>query len=675
MALNYRKDIDGIRAIAVLAVILFHAFPTIIQGGYIGVDIFFVISGFLISSIIFHQIANKQFSWTTFYIQRINRIVPALTLILLSALIGGYFLLFADEYQNLSKHILGSTFFLNNFMLWKESGYFDTSSDFKPLLHLWSLGIEEQFYLIWPLFIILIWSQKSKPIIAIIFIIALSFIINILGSTHHAISTFYLPMSRFWELGIGGVIAYTSTFALPSLEIHVHSIRFYPLLLNVSSILCLSVLLGAVFYFKTNMIYPGWAALLPTLCTAVLLCTNTSWVNQKILSKPGLTLVGIISYPLYLWHWELLSFAHIIYSGTLPYLLTVVLLAISFCCAVATYQFIEKPIRFSLKGKKYAPLTAKISALCLLSIGCLAFMIYSQQGLESRTLAQEKKSFTDELNSFEHFKSQVHPCEVSNQKAKTLGWCLQTKEGIPNKVIWGDSHADHLLPGLSKYATNDNWLLLGQSSCPPLSGVKGFWVGFKDTCANANSIALQTIIDNPAIDTVILASLGPFYISDTGYAAQHLGQYAPSAFVLEEAKSTDRSKNKADIFYDGLNRTINILQGAGKKVVLFQDVPELPFMPTRCFKRPLAPYKPCFLAKNEVLKRQKDYQYLLAKLQKSHPGVLLFNPLEYMCNQQSCFLSYKQHVLYRDSHHLSVTGSHFIGKKLLAWIGQQPQVA
>jgi peptidoglycan/LPS O-acetylase OafA/YrhL len=673
MKLNYRKDIDGIRALAVLSVVFFHAFPKLIPGGYIGVDIFFVLSGYLISNIIFHQVENKQFSWTAFYINRINRIFPALIVILISALISGYFLLFSDEYQNLNKHILGSTFFLNNIMLWKESGYFDVTSDFKPLLHLWSLGIEEQFYLVWPLIIVLIWHKNLKPFSTLLIIIFISFLINILGAAHHGIATFYLPGSRFWELGLGGIIAYTSSFYARDPNRISTPKNHYNILFNVLSILSIITLLIGIFYFKSTFIYPGWAALLPTLCTGILLCTPTSWVNSKLLTKPFLTFIGIISYPLYLWHWELLSFARIVLSGALSNLLTIVLLIISFCLAWLTYRFVEKPIRFSLKGKKYAPVTANILGLSLLSIGGVAFMIYEQHGLESRNIAQVKKLFYKDIENFEHYRNNVFPCEVANQKAKNLGWCTQTQKGTPNKVIWGDSHADHLLPGLIKNAPHDNWLLLGQSSCPPLLNVQGFWTGFKDTCVKANKIALQTILKSPSIDTVVLASLGPFYISDQGYAADHIGKYAPSGFILRSEKNPNAVKNKADVFYEGLDLTIQQLLKSGKKIILFQDIPEIPFMPTLCLHRPLAPNRPCLIKKNDVLIRQKEYKEILSKLKVKYPEILVFNPMEYMCNKQNCQITYKHHLLYRDSHHLSIAGSQYIGNKLVHWIKQQPE--
>lgn len=673
MALNYRRDIDGMRAIAILAVLFFHAFPSIAPGGFIGVDVFFVISGFLISSIIFQQITKGQFRWTTFYIKRINRLFPALIIVLLSALIAGYFLLFAEEYQNLSKHILGSSFFLNNFLLWKEAGYFDVNNEFKPLLHLWSLGIEEQFYLVWPLFILMLWNKKFNPLMTILLMITLSFLLNLLSVTHHSIATFYLPLTRFWELGLGSVIAYRGLFHVNS-HTELQKLATKSTLLNLLSGASLFILLFTIVSFKSTLSYPGWAALLPTGCTAVLLCTQGTWVNRSLLTRPFLTWIGLISYPLYLWHWELLSFAHIILSGTPPYFLTFILLIISVVLAWLTYRFIEKPIRCSIRGKQYASVSAHCSVLLLLSLGGMSAMVYINHGLESRTLAQTQKKLHADMTHFERYRAKIYPCDVTNKSAKTLDWCLQTHMGTPNKVIWGDSHADHLLPGLLHHDRQNNWLLLGQSSCPPLMNTLGFWIGFKDTCSHTNEIALETILTMPSIDTVVLASLGPFYISNHGYAMQHLKQYSPKQFILQ-SKNKDTGKDKATVFYEGLEMTINQLRAAGKQVILFQDTPEIPFMPDRCLHRPLAPHTPCYVSKKNILERQKNYKALLVKLKAKYPDILVFNSIDVLCPQQDCPLFRKHHLIYRDSHHLSIAGSQYIGSHFLEWVKQQQTLA
>lgn len=205
---KYRPDIDGLRALAVLSVVAFHAFPSWIKGGFIGVDVFFVISGYLISTIIFESLERDAFSFSEFYARRIKRIFPALLLVLLSCLVFGWFVLLSPEYKQLSKHVASSAGFIQNLVLWSESGYFDNTAATKPLLHLWSLGVEEQFYIVWPLLLWVAWKRNFNFLIIIILVAVISYYLNIVGVKKDSIATFYSPLTRFWELLSGGFLAH-----------------------------------------------------------------------------------------------------------------------------------------------------------------------------------------------------------------------------------------------------------------------------------------------------------------------------------------------------------------------------------------------------------------------------------------------------------------------------------
>lgn len=209
---KYRPDVDGLRAIAVLAVVFFHAFPNVIKGGFIGVDVFFVISGYLISTIIFENLDRGSFSFSEFYARRIKRIFPALILVLVACFTFGWFVLLADEYKQLGKHIAAGAGFISNIVFWNEAGYFDNAAHTKPLLHLWSLGIEEQFYILWPLVLWFAWKRKFNLLtITILFAIA-SFALNVKGVKQDAVATFYSPQTRFWELLSGSLLAWTTLY-------------------------------------------------------------------------------------------------------------------------------------------------------------------------------------------------------------------------------------------------------------------------------------------------------------------------------------------------------------------------------------------------------------------------------------------------------------------------------
>src|ERR1700722_12142973 len=206
--LGYRPDIDGLRAVAVLAVIGFHAFPAWIRGGFVGVDVFFVISGYLISTILLAGMEHGSFRFAQFYIRRIRRIFPSLIVVLLACMAAGWFLLFSFEYKALGKHVAGSAAFVSNFVLWNEAGYFDKAAATKPLLHIWSLGIEEQFYIVWPLLLYLVWKRKAATLALLVLLLAFSFTFNVMSSDQAA--DFYSPLTRFWELMAGAVLAYLS---------------------------------------------------------------------------------------------------------------------------------------------------------------------------------------------------------------------------------------------------------------------------------------------------------------------------------------------------------------------------------------------------------------------------------------------------------------------------------
>ena len=282
---RYRPDIDGLRALAILTVIGFHAFPSWFKGGFIGVDIFFVISGYLISTIIFGSLRRDAFSFVEFYIRRIKRIFPALLLVLIATLAFGWFVLFADEYRQLGKHVAGGAGFISNFILWNESGYFDNAAETKPLLHLWSLGVEEQFYIVWPLLLWLAWKKRFNFLATAIVVAVISFALNIVEVRTDADAAFYSPQTRFWELMAGSVLAYTHIdyrhlFANFNDRLDarwrsiVHSRRTASggdALRNLISFLGIVLVAAGVMLIGKGFHFPGWWAILPTAGAALII--------------------------------------------------------------------------------------------------------------------------------------------------------------------------------------------------------------------------------------------------------------------------------------------------------------------------------------------------------------------------------------------------------------------
>ncbi len=347
----YRPDIDGLRAVAVMSVLIFHAFPSVLPGGFVGVDVFFIISGFLITGILLNEFDNKTFSFREFYARRIKRLYPALLLMLTACLIYGYFVLLPGEFAQLAKHTTASSLFINNYTLYSEVGYFDNAAETKPLLHLWSLGIEEQFYLVWPFALFIVFRLKLPLSRLIGGATLISFALNIYYSYKKPTYCFFMPYTRFWELLLGASLAYAQRYHYAIIQQKFNKVadlsRFLSVdrLQNVMGLMGITlILLSCVLLNKTDR-FPGFWGLLPTTGSLlIILAGRQSWLNSTILSSPIAVGIGLISYPLYLWHWPLLTFPRLI-DGKISVTFTLFLLATSFALAYLTYKLPEKSIR------------------------------------------------------------------------------------------------------------------------------------------------------------------------------------------------------------------------------------------------------------------------------------------------------------------------------------------
>jgi peptidoglycan/LPS O-acetylase OafA/YrhL len=393
---NYRPDIDGMRAIAVLAVVANHAFPGRLPGGFIGVDVFFVISGFLISTIIFENLDSGTFTFREFYSRRIRRIFPALIITLVGVLVLGWLLLISEELTQLGKHVAAGAAFLSNFVLQGEAGYFDSSSETKPLLHLWSLGIEEQFYIAWPLILWFAWKRQINLLTITLLLAFASFYLNVQGVKTDPISTFYLPHTRFWELMTGSALAWVTIYLKESklgfrlaIDRLLNRIVFRNprepderTLRNFIAIAGSSLLIFGFLVFDKSTTYPGISALIPVLGSLLLIYAGpAAWINQKLLSNKILVWFGLISFPLYLWHWPLISFVWIIEGGVPPTVTRALAVLVAIVLAWATKVFIEQPFRF---GKERIRLKVLILCLSLSMIGFTGLLLNQSHLAKSR---------------------------------------------------------------------------------------------------------------------------------------------------------------------------------------------------------------------------------------------------------------------------------------------------
>lgn len=662
---KYRPDIDGLRAVAVLSVVAFHAFPNWLKGGFIGVDIFFVISGFLISTIIFENLDRGTFSFAEFYARRIKRIFPALLLVLIASFSFGWFVLLADEYKQLGKHIAAGAGFVSNFVLWNESGYFDNAAYTKPLLHLWSLGIEEQFYIVWPLFLWLSHKRRFNLLFLSIITAFASFYLNIKHVETDSVADFYSPQTRFWELMSGSILAwitlYKPSFSADTaigLDRWLSKIIFSDprdndgtTLVNAISTLGIMLLFYGFWRIDKDLGFPGKWATIPVLGTVmVILAGSQSWVNRNILSHRILVWFGLISFPLYLWHWPLLSLSRVVAGQDPSQGLRIAVVSLSIVLAWLTYKLIERPIRFGKCGK----LKVTILTLLMVTVGFTGYSTYERNGLQFRTIAKQAQDF-DYTPGFVGYTT----CNTPDLKVAgiTLDYCLTSKTQAANAAIIGDSHAEDKFHGLVALDRENNWMLIGNPSCPPVSDVsvegdqKGCQVKFK--------VIIDYIIKNKKINNVVLSYFGN-YFKTTAYAADHIRDKVGPQDV--KISSSIFSGDRQELFYDGLNSTIKRLIGNGKTVTLFIDVPELPFMPKDCFRDKL---KKCEVPRKEVMTRQAEMRNMISRLKTENPGLKIFDPIDLICGEDECSYKRDDIIIYKDSHHLTPRGSNLFAKRYI----------
>ena len=625
---SYRPDIDGLRALAVMLVVIYHAFPALLPGGFIGVDIFFVISGYLISSIIFKSLANEQFSFVDFYMRRIRRIFPALFLVLATTYVLGWHTLPAAEYQQLGKHIAAGAAFVANFALWSESGYFDADAISKPLLHLWSLGIEEQFYIVWPLLLWAVWRLPGKRLMALTAVaLAASFAANLWTIERDLVAVFYSPLSRFWELLAGAVLA--------GVALH-QGQRFTAPGGRQAKLRSLAgglLLLVGVCLISDGDRFPGWWALLPTGGAVLLIAAGPAgWLNRYLLSARPVVWVGLISFPLYLWHWPLLSFLRTTVSpepGT-GFLLVAVLLAI--ILAGLTYRLIEKPIRASRHGKRLAGGLLALVAL----VGFLGYNAYVRAGLQFRSIAKATELPAYDWRSGYRYGRCFLSGEAGSSPLFAEECAAADGSERPLIMVWGDSHSASLYPGIAALAEEQGYRVAqySTSGCPP---VLDFAVDNRPECMRMNADTFARI---PSLrpDLVLLVGHWSIYDGKDGWS-----------LLPDELLAATISKLKAS----GVRRIVlvgHLPTFKGGKPSIARN-----FFIAGKADRTLVGFNAWIRSDDERIRE-------LAK----RTDVGYFSPLELLCNEQGCLISTLPDrfvPLAWDSSHLTEEGSILLARK------------
>ena len=626
---KYRPDIDGLRAIAVMSVVLFHAFPGRLPGGFTGVDVFFIISGYLISTIIYGSLERNTFSFTEFYARRIKRIFPALLLVLVSCYAFGWFTLFADEFGQLGKHIAGGAGFISNFVLWDESGYFDTTSDIKPLLHLWSLGIEEQFYIFWPFILWAAWKVRINTLVTTLIILAASFYLNIINVNAYPTEAFYFPQSRAWELLSGSVLAY--------LTIHGYTKYIGMTLRNIMSAAGIA-LLAYGFYFVTNSGFPGWQAIIPCLGAVLLIMAGQqAWFNSNVLSSKPFVWLGLISFPLYLWHWPLLTFPRIINSGPVTYDIRIMAVIASILLAAITFHFVEKPLRKSKWHYKTVSLT-----IAMILVGAIGYLTYSHGGLTSRSTVVSAKNINAQMvatTGWPYAKNETCLTRYPFKDANDYAWwfCMTNNDAPPSIVIIGNSFANHLYPGIVDAFPSETVLSIGVCD-PTFKRLPQYPV---DPCSSDRPLKQAELIDS--------------IIKNSGTVKT----------VIIDGLYTFPNEEYVNILKD----RIEYMEKLGIKVVLFVPHVMLDYNIRGCFARPLkTPQRDCIISNDKNIAALNGFSKRMMPITSTMKNVHIFNQNETFCTDKGCYMIVDGLPAFRDEYyHYSEHASKKVGERFKEW--------
>ena len=619
---KYRPDIDGLRAFAVLTVVAFHAFPGWVKGGFIGVDVFFVISGYLISTIIFENLDRGTFSFSEFYVRRIKRIFPALFLVLLTCCIFGWFGLLDNEYKQLGKHIAAGSSFISNIVSWNEAGYFDNAADTKPLLHLWSLGIEEQFYIFWPPLVWLGWKQKFNLLKITILIGFVSLILNIKGISQDAVATFYSPATRFWELLAGSILSYSILYK------HILPENFSSTKSNIIAILGFMIITCSTFILSKDYSFPGWLAILPVLGTLLIISAgNKSIINSKILSNKFAVWIGLISFPLYLWHWPLLSFARLVVGVTPGRTIRIVVVLASVLLAWLTYISLERHIRFA-KGNKY------VLMLLLFGFSTAGFGVYifANDGLIKRDAVQNsgfnaavREQFVGPLWKYTNNSACLN--EYLFKDSDKLAWwfCMKSDNHKPTLIILGNSHANQLYPGFVNNNNLKHHSILSIGTCD-FAGTENYDGDRNSPCFGKRITEQAKFIENIIQNNNSIK----FAIIDG------LNRSPDSAYITR------------------LQKNITNYESKGVQVILFTPHIMPGFDTKACFTTPLRrKAKDCSFPLSDRKKLYADFKSVIESLKQTNPKTLVFEQNAIFCEKNKCSYIRNGMPLHRDEGHTS----------------------
>jgi peptidoglycan/LPS O-acetylase OafA/YrhL len=646
-ALPYRKDIDALRGVSVLLVVIYHAFPGLAPGGFVGVDIFFVISGYLITSIIIASFQNNNFTLKEFYSRRIKRLFPALFIVLLVSMVIGWLILYPDEYKQLAYHVKYSAIYFLNFKLIDEIGYFDVESIYKPVLHLWTLSVEEQYYVLWPLLLLIIFKQQLvKPIQVIILVAIASFLANVYYINIHPEDVYLHTATRVWQLAAGSILG----IYLINKNLSENRVFFY--------IGVMLILISALF-INERLAYPGWYALLPTLGALCFIYANVSLKQWG-----GMVEIGLISYPLYLWHWVVISFLYI-YLGTTPGALELLFAVIlSFVLAFLTYRYIER-LRYIKR-----PIVPVVLFISVISVGIAGTYVEKSDGLPDRSHLDYLEKYAVEFARTPLIDDQCDSYAENLLGGKRLfNYCRSSNLDAQKYIaIIGDSHAHAIFPVIADEANRYKYgtLLLANSSCPPY---KGFIWGKNDHeregCKKRIKQILSILESDSRIQKVFITTRGPVYIH-----GEVEGEFTRERVEKSLEAVSKHEKLSYESFYQGFAATLEIISDIDsvKNVYYLLENPELDFLPKDTVRRPFDRWGITVQkSKMEVdlyLLRMSKYRDVVKRVAEEYKLLEYIDPMPLLCDLEYCISFKSGNFLYADDDHYSLFGSKYIAENI-----------
>jgi peptidoglycan/LPS O-acetylase OafA/YrhL len=666
--LAYRPDIDGLRAIAVCAVVLYHASPEWLPGGFLGVDIFFVISGYLITSIIAAEMRAGTYTLAGFYERRVRRILPALLLVLAVTSAAAYLLLLPDDLKQYAKSVLATLGFVANHHFFLQTGYFAGPADTLPLLHTWSLAVEEQFYIVWPLLLAFLHRRLPGRIVGVIVALAIaSLALQLVAARHWPEAAFFFAPMRAWQLLIGCYLALAASGGPRSRAGA-----------DAASLVGLALVLAGLVHIPAGLREAGLAAIGPCLGAALLIWSSANGPSRagRLLSLGPVVLVGLVSYSLYLWHWPLFALARYRLDRDLTGLETVAAIFAALLLALATWRLVERPFRRRRDGIPFARVLGLVAAAAL-PLAALSLLATTSKGMPWRWPGEVREL----LAKAEIYGLSGQRCLDRAPDDISLRGVCRLNDGAGDRrrmLVWGDSHAESLIPVLATLAKdNGNPLWYGaRSACPPLqdSASPSHPKLGGESCKRMNALLLDFALRSPLDDVVLIARWNYYAAGPEPFGVDR----GTTPMILVDDVERGSAAGNAGIVERGLRKTIAPLVAAGRRVFVVLQVPYTGIdTPAYLAKHALPSPGITRLPLATIHARRSAWMRELAQRLAADYGIVVIDPTRALCDQHACRIGVAEGSLYRDDDHLSHLGAHHVAgelKKVLEWpVGAVPR--